>query len=77
MSTLPSEPVSTAMLPPEPSKHADIVSELVRVDGRYRGTVLDQADEASRLGERLARRGPSTRCGVKSAADAAKAKASS
>ena len=58
-------------------EHADIVSELVRVDGRYRGTVLDQADEASRLGKRLARREPSTRCGVSRAADAAEAKASS
>jgi hypothetical protein len=39
--------------------------------------VLDHADEASRLGERLPRRKPSTRCRVKSTADAAKAKASS
>jgi hypothetical protein len=36
--------------------------------------VLDHADEASRLGERLPRRKPSTRCRVKSTADAAKGK---
>ena len=42
-------------------EHADIVSQLVRDDGRNRGAVLDQADEAARLRKRLARRKPSSR----------------
>jgi hypothetical protein len=58
-------------------EHADIVSQLVRNDGRYRGAVLDQTDDAARLRKCLARRKPSTRCRVESAAEAAEAKASS
>src|SRR3984893_6277080 len=57
-------------------EHADIVSQLVSLDGRYRGAVLDQADEAARLGERLARRKPSRRGGESRAPQAAQAKAS-
>jgi hypothetical protein len=50
------------MFPPEPLEYADVVSQRVRDDGRYRGAVLDQADNASR---------------VESTSDAAEAKASS
>jgi CheY-like chemotaxis protein len=42
-------------------KHADIVAQLVRHDGRYRGAVLDQTDKAARLRERLAGGKPSSR----------------
>src|ERR1700730_4041903 len=58
-------------------EYADIVSQLVRNDGRFRGAVLDQADDAARLRKCLARRKPSARCRVKSTADAAETKASS
>src|SRR6202166_4739857 len=42
-------------------EYADIVSQLVRNDGRRRGAVLDQTDDAARLRECLARRKPSAR----------------
>jgi hypothetical protein len=58
-------------------EYADVVSQLVRNDGRYRGAVLDQADEPARLRKCLARRKPSARCRVESTAAAAEAKASS
>ena len=43
-------------------EYADIVSQLVRNDGRSRCAVLDQADDAARLRKCLARRKPSARC---------------
>ena len=55
---------------------ADIVSQPVGDDRRYRGAILDQADEAARLRERLARRQPACRGGVSRATHAAETKAS-
>src|ERR1700731_2208574 len=40
-------------------EYADVVSQLVRNDGRHGGAILDQADDAARLRKRLARRKPS------------------
>jgi hypothetical protein len=58
-------------------QHADVVSQPVGDNGRHRGTVLDQADEAARLGERLARCKPSSRSSESRATQAAQAEVSS
>ena len=71
ISTLPSGPVRTATLPPEPSSTADVASQLVRDDRRCRGTVLDQADDASRFRVGLPRRKPTVSSGNRRTAQAA------
>jgi hypothetical protein len=77
ISTLPSGAGQDGDVSAGALEYADIVSQLVRNDGRYRGAVLDQADDAARLRKCLARRKPYARCRVESTADAAEAKASS
>jgi len=61
------------MLPQEPSSTLIFVAQSVRNDGRYRGAVLDQADEATRLGEGFAWRQPAVASGKRRAPDAAAA----
>src|ERR1700722_4740217 len=55
-------------------EHADVVPQLVGCDRRYRGAILEQTDEASRLRKCFAGRKPSARCRVSRSADATEAK---
>src|SRR5262245_28940752 len=56
-------------------EYADIVSQLMRNNRRYRGAVLDQTDDAARLRKCLARRKPAPRCSERRRTEAAQAKA--
>jgi hypothetical protein len=58
-------------------EYADIISQLMRHDGRYRRAVLDQADDAACFRKGLARCQPAICRGECRAPDAAEAKAAS
>src|SRR5215831_6237371 len=62
MKTLPSDPVSTAMFPPDPSKMLTSRRSLCNLDRGPGSVVADRVHDVAGLGKGFARRKPAPRC---------------